>query len=84
MMKIEEKEIVDPLWMGRFRHWPRWGGMRGKETTRMALVECILATWSAVASWDMEWGLERCGDGEKNRKKDVNLGRRVYKIVILF
>ena len=56
MMKIEEKEIADSMWTGRFHDWPRWGGMCGKETTRMALVECILATWSAVAGWDMEWG----------------------------
>jgi hypothetical protein len=40
MMKIEEKEIADPMWMGRFHNWPRWGRMCGKETTRMALVEC--------------------------------------------
>ena len=48
----------------------------------MALVECISlrGVWQEVEIW-LGGG---CADGEKNVKKDVNLGRRVYKIVILF
>jgi hypothetical protein len=53
MMKIKEREIADSMWTGRFHDWPRWGGMCGKETTRMALVECISlrGVWQEVEIW---------------------------------
>jgi hypothetical protein len=72
MMKIEEKEIADSMWTGRFHDWPRWGGMRGKETTWMALVECIsLATWSVAGGKDMAWW------------RDVEMDKRIGKRMLI-